>query len=63
MSYLVIPLSLDVCSSSSSNSSSSNKHIYRLLLRTLILDIDNGIMGLRSEQIVLPYPQHNGEWT
>ena len=52
MSYLVIPLSVDVCSSSSSNSSSSNKHIYRLLLRTLILDIDNGIMGLRTELIV-----------
>ena len=35
----------------------------RLLLGTLILDIDIGITGLRSEQIVWPYPQHNGERT
>ena len=35
----------------------------RLLLGTLILDIDIEVDYLRSEQIVRPYPLHNGERT
>ena len=35
----------------------------RLLLGTLILDIDIGVEYLRSEQIVLPYLLDNGEQT